>query len=80
MGRNGKRLDKEPIDGLQTAAVERNKLRAAEKKQLEYDYSKMGRSKNLELRTVDIKDLWQVDDPPPCPKTIKSQHNTHCII
>ena len=62
LAKGSKRLEKEDQAGLLTAAVERTKLRAADKLKVEFDYSKVVRrvEKNYELRTVDIKDLWQV--------------------
>lgn len=58
--RQSKRYDSADPATLVTAAVERAKTRAAEKSKV--DYSKVGRlaDKAYELRTVDIKDLWQV--------------------
>jgi len=56
-----KRVMKFNSAGLAQACSERTKARNAEK--LKVDYSKMARRGfvNYELRTVDIKDLWQAD-------------------
>ncbi len=62
LGKNAKTLEKESIDLLNHAALERSKLRIAEKLRAESDFASLTRKslKSLELRTVDIKDLWQV--------------------
>jgi hypothetical protein len=58
--RQSKRHDSAAPAALAVAALDRAKARAAEKGKM--DYSKVGRlaDKTYELRTVDIKDLWQV--------------------
>lgn len=58
--KNAKRVMKFDRNALVQACAERTKARAAEKMQV--NYSKMARREaNYELRTVDIKDLWQAD-------------------
>ena len=58
--RQSKRFASADPAALLSAALDRAKTRAAEKGKV--DYSKVGRlaDKVYELRTVDIKDLWQV--------------------
>lgn len=60
LAKAGKVLDKESPEVLRVAAVDRAKARAAEKARVDFGVSRKA-MKNLELRTVDIKDLWQVD-------------------